>query len=332
MTVLAPQHLEKAMQAACAEARKWLGATSPNPPVGAAALDATGNVLAVAAHQRAGTEHAEARLLRQCREQGILGQIHTLAVTLEPCNHHGRTPPCAEAIIAAGIRHVAIGARDPNPHVKGGGIERLRAAGIDVMDNIAANECHALIHAFAYHAKTGKPWVTVKQAFDRQGSMIPPPGQKTFTSLESLTMAHRLRKKCDALVTGSGTILADNPLFTVRHVQDHKDKRRFLAILDRRGRVPADYVAMATKRGFDVLIYRDMGAAFADLTGKGAQDILVEAGPTLSQAVLDSSSWTMRIAFHQNETGEQTKITFNPLATTSFSPQIHNLDWFLPEQ
>ena len=195
------------------------------------------------------------KLIEYCRAQNLLDQVHTLCVTLEPCNHQGRTPPCTEAIIESGIRHVAVGTRDPNPHVKGGGIERLQQAGVDVVCGVNEEECKQLIAPFAYSVQTGKPWITIKRAFDAKGSPIPPPGQKTFTSPESLKLAHQLRKKSDAIMAGSGTILVDDPLFTVRYVPDHENKRRRLAIIDRRRRVPQNYLAEAAGRGLDATVY-----------------------------------------------------------------------------
>ncbi|MDD4615725.1 MAG: bifunctional diaminohydroxyphosphoribosylaminopyrimidine deaminase/5-amino-6-(5-phosphoribosylamino)uracil reductase RibD [Alphaproteobacteria bacterium] len=290
-----------AMRHALREARQWIGSTSPNPPVGAAAIGKNGEILAVAAHRRAGEDHAEAALLKLCRERNVLSQVEAMAVTLEPCNHTGLTPPCAEAIIAAGIRTVAVGAKDPNPRVKGGGINRLRKAGIEVIEGIKSEACQNLIHAFAFFSKTGKPFVTVKRAFDASGGMIPPKGQKTFTSPESLALAHCLRKKADAILTGSGTILADNPDFTVRHVPDYKSKRRILAILDRRARVPKAYLEAATERGLVPVVYADLGQCIADLAQKNIQDVLVEAGPRLSDAILASPYWTLRVDIHKSD-------------------------------
>ena len=329
--MLPADSFQNAMQTAAAEARKWLGVTSPNPAVGAAALDAEGRILTCAAHHKAGEAHAEALLIEACRNQGILPRIATLCVTLEPCNHYGKTPPCTEAIIREGIKRVVIGAHDSNPHVKGGGIEKLRAAGIEVITGIAEEECRQLIHAFAYHAQTGKPFVTIKRALNHEGSMIPPAGQKTFTSAESLRFAHRLRKKADAILTGSGTILADHPLFTVRHVQDHPDKRRWLAILDRRGRVSKDYVEAAKARNFDVLIYKDSTEALKDLAAQGAQDVLVEAGPSLSQSLLDSGLWTMSVTLRQADS-ESLDVAFNPQAPLPFDPQQFCWDYVLPRE
>ncbi len=315
-----------AMKRACAEARKWVGATAPNPPVGAVALDDDGNILAVAAHVRAGADHAEAALLKLCREKGLLPRVRTLVVTLEPCTHMGKTPPCCDAILEAGIRRVVVGTRDPNPHVSGGGCDRLRAAGVEVIDGVAGDECRALIHAFAHFVTTGKPFVTVKRAFDEKGSMIPPQGLKTFTSKESLILAHRLRKKADAIVTGSGTILADSPLFTARLVPDHFGKTRVLGILDRRRRVPEEYLLQAAERGFDPIVYGNLDACFADLAERGAQDVLVEAGPTLSDAILNSAHWTLRADIFKGDK-DRTEFTFNdaakiPFETQGFSPEL----------
>ena len=317
------------MRHACAAARGWLGATVPNPPVGAVALDAAGNILAAAAHQKAGSAHAEAALLRDCRERGLLAQIHTLAVTLEPCNHQGRTPPCTAAILEAGIRHVAIGVSDPNPNVTGGGAKMLRAHGIAVTEGIALDECQQLIAVFATAKLRQRPWVTVKRAFNAHGSMIPPDGQKTFTSPDSLTLAHRLRKKAGAILTGSGTIHADGPLFTVRHVRDYPNKKRFLAIGDRRRAVPPEYLAEAAKRGFYTLVFDDPEHIIADLFSRGVQDILVEAGPTLSQHILDGNSWHMLVDIHAGNPDYVTAV-LNPNTTIDFDEKQFQLVNFLP--
>lgn len=328
--MLTPDILEKAMKMAAAEGRKWLGATSPNPPVGAVALDTAGNILAITAHHRAGEAHAEPQAIEICRTNGTLPQLDTLCITLEPCNHQGRTPPCTQAIIKAGIRNITFGTRDPNPHVKGGGIDVLRTAGITITEGILEQECRQLMHAFAYQATTGKPWITIKRALTTEDSMLPPPDQKTFTSPKSLRLAHRLRKKADAIITGSGTILADNPFFTVRHVPDHKNKRRWLAILDRRGRIPADYIAAAKTRDLDVLIHTDIDETIADLTARGAQDILVEAGPTLSQTLLDSGVWTMSVTIRQANPNI-IDVAFKTQEPMPFDTRQFCWDYFLPQ-
>ncbi len=328
--MLSPEAIGLAMEQACREARRWLGATYPNPPVGAAALNATGHLLAIAAHQKAGSAHAEVALLEQCRAKGLMDRVHTLCVTLAPCNHHGRTPPCCDAIIESGIKHVVVGTRDPNTSVKNDGIERLRAAGIDVTVGVEEERCRQLIYAFAHSVTSGKPWITVKRAFDKNGSMIPPMGQKTFTSETSLILAHQLRKRADAILTGSGTILADDPSFTVRHVADHPGKKRILAILDRRKRVPSSWLKCAEKRGLIPFIYDNLGEAINDLAYREVREVLVEAGPPLSQAILKDGYWTMDVAIHKGNPDDTIITTFNPTVDLPFDPKKWTWENVLP--
>ncbi|WP_180898097.1 bifunctional diaminohydroxyphosphoribosylaminopyrimidine deaminase/5-amino-6-(5-phosphoribosylamino)uracil reductase RibD [Martelella soudanensis] len=293
MTISAAERT--ALRQALAGAARFAGATSPNPPVGCVLLDENGAVLAEGFHMMAGEAHAEAIAIASARALGVAGRIHTVVATLEPCNHHGRTPPCSDAILATPARRVVIAAADPNPAVRGGGAARLKAAGLDIVlaadhpelraESLAARR---LIAPFAKHARTGRPWVTVKQAVDEAGGMVPPPGRKTFTARSSLLLAHRLRRRADAILTGSGTVLADNPEFTVRHVADFPGKQRFLALLDRRRRVPSGYIEAARARGFTVLRPADLDDALALLGARGALEVLVEAGPSLTAAVLDA--------------------------------------------
>ncbi len=321
--------LAKTMRLACSEARHWLGATSPNPAVGAVGLDEDGEIISVKAHQRAGTMHAEATLIASLKAQNQLNRLHTLCVTLEPCNHFGRTPPCTNTIIESGVKNVVIGTRDPNPNVKGGGLEHLAQSGIQITCGIDEEECLQLIHAFSYSAISHKPWITIKRALNKNGSMIPEVGQKTFTSPSALTLAHQLRKKCDAILTGSGTILADNPLFTVRHVPDYPEKRRWLAIIDRRNRVPQNYIEAARERKLDAIIYRSPEEAIKDLIDKDVRDVLIEAGPALSQAVLDLGVWTMFVTLQQGDP-DIIDVRFNPSEPVPFDVGEFRWDYFLP--
>jgi diaminohydroxyphosphoribosylaminopyrimidine deaminase/5-amino-6-(5-phosphoribosylamino)uracil reductase len=308
-----------ALAQALEKAKEFRGATSPNPPVGAAAIDAQGRILSVEAHEKAGTGHAEARVLKDLAERGLTTQMDTLVITLEPCNHHGRTPPCTEAILKSGVRRVVYGATDPNPQVAGQGAKRLAEAGIEALlcsDPLLRAECEELIRPFAHWAKTGLPWIVIKTAhlidplsnsYDSlRATMIPPPGQKTFTSAESLKFAHALRRRADAIMTGSGTILADWPEFTVRHVRDHDlvsrgEKKRWLVVLDRRGRTPAEWIEEARARGFEVLVRPDFEAAIRELGGLGALETLVEAGPALSADLLSQSHWDQHVITTQGQ-------------------------------
>ena len=303
---------------ALAVAGEFVGSTAPNPAVGCVLLDAGGAVLADAAHQRAGEPHAEALAIAHCDRFGTTALIHTVIVTLEPCNHTGRTLPCAEAILRTPARQVWIGAQDPNPKVQGGGAARLAAAGLtvsyiaDLPGPKAASldqQAQRLIAPFAKQMQTGLPWVTVKQALTRYGSMIPPKGAKTFTSPASLLLAHQLRKRADAVLTGSGTVLADAPEFTVRRVVDFAGKRRFLTVMDRRARVPASYLDAARARGFAVFTETDIADALRHLGQLGALELLVEAGPAVLQAVRDGGFWDEWITIAQGDGADRVTVT-----------------------
>jgi diaminohydroxyphosphoribosylaminopyrimidine deaminase/5-amino-6-(5-phosphoribosylamino)uracil reductase len=288
------EKLRAALKLAIAEARRFQGATAPNPPVGAIALDAAGEILSLQAHEKAGTGHAEAKALEDCRQRGLLPRLHTLIITLEPCNHHGRTGPCTEAVLrAAGesrLKHVYYGVQDPNPRVAGQGAQRLREAGLSVVD-LDDPDCRDLIGPFSHWIQTGLPWITLKTAYDAEGSMIPPPGQKTFSSPEALKFAHELRKVSDAILTGSGTVLADLPEFTVRHLPDHPDKTRWLAVLDRRDRTPADWIQGRERAGFRFYRGLDVDSTLRFLGSQGVLEVLVEAGPLVTQEFLNRGLW-----------------------------------------
>ena len=292
----APPFVARAFAAAIDEATAFIGATSPNPPVGCTLLDEAGQPLASAAHERAGQPHAEARALVLARQTGLIGRVRHVVATLEPCNHTGRTPPCTEAILASPARAVWVGARDPNPRVAGRGVERLRAAGLAVTEladwpddpeaAALAADCAALIAPFARWTRTGRPWVVAKQALDARGGMVPPPGRKTFTSPDSLRLAHLMRRQSDAILTGIGTILADAPAFTVRHLSDHPDRIRRLMVLDREARLPPAYREAARARGLEVLTARTPEEALSTLGAAGVLRVLVEAGPRLLDSLL----------------------------------------------
>lgn len=303
------------MRMAINAAEQFLGATAPNPPVGAIALDKNGEVLLGAGHQGAGFPHAEAKVLDLAAKLGKIKEIYTLVITLEPCNHQGRTPACTEGILKhKNIRRVVFGCKDPNPKVKGGGAARLKDAGIEVIEGVLEQECKFLARGFFQLSQHKKPWVILKQAIDEKGSMLPPPGQKTFTSSASLFYAHELRKKSDAIWTGSGTILADDPEFTVRLLPDHPGKKRHLLISDRRRRVPEAWLKKATANGFLPFFPSTFEEGLNYLGEKGALQVLVEAGPELHNAWQMSGLWnesvvikkdkedSIDIQFHEEET------------------------------
>jgi diaminohydroxyphosphoribosylaminopyrimidine deaminase/5-amino-6-(5-phosphoribosylamino)uracil reductase len=297
---------------ALAMARAQMGATAPNPPVGAAVVSREGEVLGIGAHLGAGRAHAEVEALSACGE--ARGRAHAIFVTLEPCNHHGRTPPCTAALLQAGVELVWIGALDPNPHVSGGGAAALRQAGVDVRllaesasadERLLARQCEDLIAPYSCWLRTGRPYVTVKRVFDAAGRMEPPPGRKTFASHRLLEYAHELRRECDAVLTGSGTVLADRPEFTVRHCPDPRTSRRRLSICDRRGRVDGAYLAEAEGRGLAPRIVADVEAELDGLGTEGVHQVLVEAGPIMTRHMLDQGLWDRLVTIRQLSATEE---------------------------
>ncbi|MGI6657643.1 MAG: bifunctional diaminohydroxyphosphoribosylaminopyrimidine deaminase/5-amino-6-(5-phosphoribosylamino)uracil reductase RibD [Desulfobulbus sp.] len=195
------------------EARKGLGRTSPNPAVGAVVIR-DGQVVGRGYHQRAGTPHAEVHALHDAAEAA--GGA-TMYVTLEPCNHVGRTPPCTHAILRAGIRRVVIGMGDPNPQVTGSGAAFLREHGVEVLGGVREEECIALNRPFIKHCTTGLPWVMLKAGLSLDGKITFFRGQgAALTGAASLQTVHGLRDQVDAILVGAGTALVDNPRLTTR--------------------------------------------------------------------------------------------------------------------
>src|SRR4030088_2851006 len=248
------------MQHALALARKGTGLASPNPMVGCVIVR-EGQIVGEGFHQYEWRHHAEV-VARQSAGEKARGA--TLYVTLEPCNHTGRTGPCTEAIIAAGVQRVVAAMDDPNPVNSGRGFERLRAAGIDVFTCVCEEEARRVNEPFACWIRTKKPFITLKSAMTLDGQLaLPQSGKRKgkdsgkrdhwVTSEESRAEVHRMRHASDALLTGIGTILADNPLLT-----DHsgRPRRRKLlrVLLDSKLRLPLQSRIVGTPDG-DLLVF-----------------------------------------------------------------------------
>ena len=202
--------MDKAIEAASAVRHL----TSPNPWVGAVLVAADGRAY-TGATSPPGGPHAERHALASA---GDAAKGATLVTTLEPCSHQGRTGPCTEAIIDAGVSRVVIGVLDPDPAVSGQGEARLRAAGIDVQVGVRAAEVERQLQAYLHHRRTGRPWMVAKLAATADGRTAAPDGTSQWiTSLEARTDAHRLRAASDAVIVGAGTVRADDPSLTVRH-------------------------------------------------------------------------------------------------------------------
>jgi diaminohydroxyphosphoribosylaminopyrimidine deaminase/5-amino-6-(5-phosphoribosylamino)uracil reductase len=260
---------EKMMARALFLARKGIGKTAPNPAVGCVIVR-DGSIVGEGWHRKAGTPHAEIHALRQA---GELARGADLYVTLEPCSHFGKTPPCADAIIAAGVARVFVGMIDPNPKVSGTGMQKLENAGIAVSAGILEQECRSINLPFIKQITTGLPHVTMKSAMTLDGCTATPGGDsKWISSLASRRYVHRLRSRMDAVMTGSGTLLADDPQLTVRMAKGQSPLR---IVIDSDLQTPVVSALMAEADRVPVLIAScsSDGVKAAALIAAGAEII-----------------------------------------------------------
>jgi diaminohydroxyphosphoribosylaminopyrimidine deaminase/5-amino-6-(5-phosphoribosylamino)uracil reductase len=209
------------------------GDPSPNPHVGSVVASASGEILGEGFHEAAGLEHAEVAALKAA---GAKARGQTLVITLEPCNHQGRTAPCVDAILSAGVKRVVIGCRDPNPRVAGGGVERLKAAGVEVVEGVLEQEAQALIKGWTKFITTGQSYLTLKLAISLDGRIATRSGaSKWITGPESRLRVQSLRAAHDAVMVGVNTVLSDNPRLTVRDVPGRSPVR---VVVDSKLRIP----------------------------------------------------------------------------------------------
>jgi diaminohydroxyphosphoribosylaminopyrimidine deaminase/5-amino-6-(5-phosphoribosylamino)uracil reductase len=257
------------MHAAIAAAADVRTNTAPNPWVGAVVASADGSIIATGATQPPGGPHAEREALRRA---GDAARGATLVCTLEPCNHHGRTPPCVDAIVAAGIARVVVGIEDPDPMVAGTGVAALRSAGIDVEVGIEAEAVAEQLAPYILHRRTGRPYVVLKLAATVDGRTAAPDGSSQWiTGPDARADAHRLRAESQAVLGGAGTVRADDPSLTVRHV-DGPDPLRVVL-----GRAPAGARVHPCLE-----MSGDLGAVLDDLGRRGVLQLLVEGGATVA--------------------------------------------------
>lgn len=236
--VTTTDHMRRAIELA----REALGSTSPNPPVGAV-LVRDGRIVGEGCTQPPGGPHAEAEALRMA---GDAARGADLYVTLEPCAHHGRTPPCVDALIEAGVASVRVAVMDPAPHTASRGVERLRSAGIPVTVDDGPSEARQLVEAFAKHVTTGLPFVVAKFAMSLDGKIASRSGDSRWISNEtSRREAHRLRAEADAVMVGIGAALADDPLLTVRDAPLPARGQPLRVVVDSAARLPASAAMLA---------------------------------------------------------------------------------------
>ncbi len=294
----------KYMKRALALARKGLGATSPNPAVGCVIVR-DDRIVGEGWHKRAGGHHAEVHALEAAGDAARGADVY---VTLEPCCHTGKTPPCTEALIRAGVKRVVAAMPDPNPLVAGRGLKQLRLAGIAAESGLMADECAAINRPFIKHVTSGRPYVLFKCAMTMDGRIATVTGESRWISCDaSRKMVHRMRSRCDAVMVGVDTIIADNPQLNVRHVQGRNPLR---VIVDSRLRTPESVAVLGgrlarktiiataesnprihlryTSQGATVLVCREEAGrvSISDLLVRlgamGIQSILLEGGSRLA--------------------------------------------------
>ena len=247
--------------------------TSPNPWVGCVLVTADGREIEGATRPPGGP-HAEAAALTEAAAGGLDTRGATAYVTLEPCCHHGRTPPCADALIAAGVARVVVGIEDPDPQVRGQGIARLTAAGVGVSTGVAADVITEQLAPYLTHRTTGRPYVVLKLAASLDGRTAAPNGTSRWITGEAARAdAHRLRAESDAVLVGAGTIRADDPALTVRHVAGRDPLRVVL------GKAPPD-----AKVHPAVELEGDLGEVLDELGRRDVVQLLVEGGATVAGA------------------------------------------------
>jgi diaminohydroxyphosphoribosylaminopyrimidine deaminase/5-amino-6-(5-phosphoribosylamino)uracil reductase len=284
-----------AMRRAIALAARGLGTTSPNPVVGCVILDADGEIVGEGFHAYAGGPHAEIVALAQAGERARGG---TAIVTLEPCNHTGRTGPCTRALISSGLVRVVAGVADPNP-VAQGGADALRAAGVDVEMGVRAGEAAAGNIAWLTAVRRRRPFLIWKLAATLDGRSAAADGTSMWiTSEEARTEVHELRATADAVIAGVGTVLADDPRLTVRNLRDGTlaIRQPLRVVVDSDGRTPHDarvrdvaaptWIVTAAEIGADADGRVDLTKLMAALYDRGIRAALLEGGPTLAGSFL----------------------------------------------
>ncbi len=335
------------MQHALTLARKGIGLASPNPHVGCVIVR-DGEIVGEGFHQYEWRDHAEIVALKTAGEKA---RGATLYVNLEPCNHTGRTGPCTEAIIAAGVHRVVAAMQDPNPATSGRGFERLRAAKIESACGVLEEDARRLNEAFACWIRTKKPFVTLKSALTLDGQLALPRAQRKkrtwITSEESRAEVQRMRHASDALLTGIGTILTDDPLLTDRSGLSRR-KRLLRVILDTKLRLPLNSRIVKTaddnllvftvaslnsprarrlqNEGVEILRARatrgriNLNAVLTELGKRDILGVLLESGPTLNGAALSAGVVHKLMLFYAPKLVGETGVPFAHISSSPHAP------------
>jgi diaminohydroxyphosphoribosylaminopyrimidine deaminase/5-amino-6-(5-phosphoribosylamino)uracil reductase len=272
------------MRLAMAEARKGLGRTSPNPPVGAVVVR-DGRMLSTGYHDQAGGPHAEVQALRDGKARGVDLAGATMYVTLEPCSTTGRTPPCVEALIEARLRRIVVGSTDPNPRHAGNGLEVLRRAGLEVESGVLAPACDDLIRYFRKHILTGRPFVVAKTGMTLDGRITPVPGGSRWITGEAARLdVQRLRGEVDAILVGGETVRKDNPRLTLRGAEALRRAQPMRVVVTRSGELPADAILFTDEHRERTRVFHveHLEPVLDALGAEGVCSVLLECGGRLS--------------------------------------------------
>lgn len=276
-------------------AARGVYSTAPNPAVGCVVLDDAGATIGEGWHRRAGQPHAEVLALHEAGRRARGGAAY---VTLEPCSHHGRTPPCVDAVLAAGLRRVVVAMQDPNPRVAGAGLQQLRDAGVEVSIGVLEREARELNRGFVSRMERGRPWVTVKLGTSLDGRTALADGSsKWITSALARADVQKLRARASAVLTGIGTVLADDPALTVREPDlELMGRQPLRVIFDARGQLPPQ--SRVVNDGCETLLMTSQqGAGQLQAHGVHAQtNLVIESLPVDAGGRLDPAVALQRLA------------------------------------
>ena len=349
---------EKIMEMALRLARRGISSVEPNPAVGAIIIKAN-QIIGRGWHKNFGGPHAEINALEDCRTLGVRPNGATMYVTLEPCSHQGKTGPCTQAVISAGIAKVFVAMTDPSEHANGRGIEQLRKAGIEVHTGICEPQAQLLNAPFVKFITTGKCWVTLKWAQSIDGKVAWADGiddRRWISNEQSRRDAHKLRRRAQAILVGINTIIADDPLLTAR---PNKDKKATRIVMDSFLGIPPDCQLLASidespvmiftsqksvqakpsvaeelsNKGVELLAYLDTGRSnlhylLAELSNRGISQLLVEGGPTILTSFLKENLADEIIVYIAPKIlGSKSNVGITgPMAELSQAVGLHNVE------
>ena len=340
---------KKYMRMALDLAQQGIGDVEPNPAVGCVIVKGN-RVIGKGYHKKFGGPHAEIEAINDCRKNGDSPKNATMYVTLEPCCHHGKTPPCSQAVIDAGIKRVVIAVKDPSPHAAGGGIKQLLGAVIEVNTGICEKQSEDLNRWFFHYARTDRPWVIVKWAQSIDGYLAYKDAAvkgQWISGEQSRKDVHAIRRQCQAILTGIGTVIADDPQLTPRPANG---KHPLRVVLDSKLQIPEGCNLLKPSRSATIVFTTAAGAAsekrkmsairqngvevialpgrrqrcdidriLDELGKRGVQQLLVEAGPTLITSFLKNNlANELRIYVSPKRLGEEGAVSISKAMKDKF--------------